>query len=398
MLLKYGCDVNLKDADSRTTLYILALENKLKIVRWLLEHSSINANIPDSEGRTALHVAAWQGHVDMVKVLITQGECTRRASSAILGKWVIMYPFPGHADVNAMDLDCRSPLHSCAWQGNHEVMEILLFCGAMADHACKQGATALGISAQEGHEHCVRHLLQYGANPYKSDHCGRTPIKLAAKSNRNNVLRVLEAFTQSDINFDPTAKPSPLAHIQKSPDKPIVAISQHNPNLLASGGGGTANNNSSNNASGLLNATNSTQSSNNFYENTMHSDHSSLHKRKSVISSQSTGSSNNEASGAPVAVVVDIRSVLTHIHVRVQAPLTFTQQLQRQTRHGNSRHSQLILQSSAPVSSHHGGSGTNGSKYGKGAAKHAQMLPNVDEYHANLGEQSQPQAALTIAY
>lgn len=273
VLLKYGCDVNLKDADARTTLYILALENKIKTVRWLLEHSAaaVNANIPDAEGRTALHVAAWQGHVDMVRVLITHGQ----------------------ADVNAMDLDCRSPLHSCAWQGNHEVMEILLFCGALADHACKQGATALGISAQEGHEHCVRHLLQYGANPYKSDHCGRTPIKLAAKSNRNNVLRVLEEFSAGgaaavDINFDQSAgRPAALAHIQKSPDKPIVAVSQHNPNLLAVNGAGGAGGN-------LLNATNSTQSSNNFYENTMHSDQSSLHKRKSVISSQSTGSSNNE--------------------------------------------------------------------------------------------------------
>lgn len=74
VLLKYGCDVNLKDADSRTTLYILALENKLKIVKYLLEHSNINVNIPDSEGRTALHVAAWQGHLEMVKLLITQGK------------------------------------------------------------------------------------------------------------------------------------------------------------------------------------------------------------------------------------------------------------------------------------------------------------------------------------
>lgn len=85
----------------------------------------------------------------------------------------------------------------CVCVGNHEVMEILLYFGAVADHACKQGATALGISSQEGHEQCVTHLLQYGANPYKSDHCGRTPIKLAAKSNRNNVLRVLENFTKS---------------------------------------------------------------------------------------------------------------------------------------------------------------------------------------------------------
>lgn len=65
--------MNLKDADSRTTLYILALENKVKMVKYLLERSNINVNIPDSEGRTALHVASWQGHLEMVKLLISQG-------------------------------------------------------------------------------------------------------------------------------------------------------------------------------------------------------------------------------------------------------------------------------------------------------------------------------------
>ena len=48
-----------------------------------------------------------------------------------------------------------------------------------------------------------------------------------------------------------------------------------------------------NNQANLLNASSSTHSSNNFYQNTMQSDASSLHKRKSVISSQSTGSSND---------------------------------------------------------------------------------------------------------
>lgn len=100
-----------------------------------------------------------------------------------------------------MDLECRTPLHSCAWQGNHDVMGILLYFGAAGDHACKQGATALGISAQEGHEKCVSILLKYGANPYKSDHCGRTPIKLAAKSNRNNILKIFESFTKSELLF-----------------------------------------------------------------------------------------------------------------------------------------------------------------------------------------------------
>jgi ankyrin repeat protein len=76
-------------------------------------------------------------------------------------------------------------------------MQILLYYGAIPDHACKQGATALGISSQEGHEECVSILLQYEANPQKADFCGRTPFKLAAKSNRTGVLKLLENFVKS---------------------------------------------------------------------------------------------------------------------------------------------------------------------------------------------------------
>lgn len=74
-LIKYGADVNLKDADGRPTLYILALENNLAIAKHLLENSNIDVNLPDNEGRTPLHVSAWQGHLEMVKLLISQGKC-----------------------------------------------------------------------------------------------------------------------------------------------------------------------------------------------------------------------------------------------------------------------------------------------------------------------------------
>ncbi|XP_062563342.1 ankyrin repeat domain-containing protein 50 [Armigeres subalbatus] len=343
-LLKFGCDVNSKDADSRTTLYILALENKLKVVKFLLEYSNVDVNISDSEGRSALHVASWQGHAEMVKLLITLG----------------------NADVNAMDLESRTPLHSCAWQGNHEVMQLLLYYGAIPDHACKQGATALGISAQEGHEKCVTYLLKYGANPYKSDHCGRTPIKLAAKSNRNNVLRILENFTKNDLDGGKMAAHQNLNF--KSPDELPPSSSIHNPspsgpfpnpNLLMPNNSNSSNTNSNNNNNApSLNATSSTQNSN-FYENTMQSDNSSLQKRKSVISSQSTGSSNE------------------------QVPMSFTQQLQKHSRHHNSKSHHIVQQQHQP---HHqvssgGSSGTN-SKYG--GKKHSQILPNVEEYQTNI--------------
>lgn len=175
-LMNFGCDVNMKDADGRPTLYMLALDNNVAVTKYLFSCTTkVDVNQSDNEGRTPLHVASWQGHLDMVKLLIEHG-----------------------ADVNAMDLDYRTPLHSCAWQGNDKVMEVLLFYGASPDHACKQGATALGISAQEGHENCVSILLRFGANPNKSDHCGRTPIKLAMKSNNVGILRLLETAVKSE--------------------------------------------------------------------------------------------------------------------------------------------------------------------------------------------------------
>lgn len=51
---------------------------------------------------------------------------------------------PGGATIDALDNDCRTALHSACWQGHAEVVELLLKWGAQPDHACNQGATALG--------------------------------------------------------------------------------------------------------------------------------------------------------------------------------------------------------------------------------------------------------------
>lgn len=113
--------------------------------------------------------------------------------------WVHSVQFIHHISSLYWFFDFCTLIFNLAWQGNDRVMEMLLFYGASCDHACKQGATALGISAQEGHEKCVQILLQYGANPNKSDLCGRTPVKLAMKSNNYSILRLLESALKSEF-------------------------------------------------------------------------------------------------------------------------------------------------------------------------------------------------------
>jgi ankyrin repeat domain-containing protein 50 len=51
----------------------------------------------------------------------------------------------GHAQVDAIDLENRTALHSASWQGHHDIVRLLLESGAVPDHTCNQGATALGI-------------------------------------------------------------------------------------------------------------------------------------------------------------------------------------------------------------------------------------------------------------
>lgn len=48
-LLSHGADVNMRDADGRSTLYVLALENRLAMARFVLEEGGADIESRDSE-------------------------------------------------------------------------------------------------------------------------------------------------------------------------------------------------------------------------------------------------------------------------------------------------------------------------------------------------------------
>lgn len=50
----------------------------------------------------------------------------------------------GKANLNATDNENRTPLHLAAWQGHSVIVRLLIEHGASVNHACNQGATALG--------------------------------------------------------------------------------------------------------------------------------------------------------------------------------------------------------------------------------------------------------------
>ncbi|CAH2056153.1 unnamed protein product, partial [Iphiclides podalirius] len=180
-----GADVDALDADRRSTLYVLALDNRLAMARQLLACGA-SVHCSDSEGRTPLHVSAWQGHTEMVNLLITVGG----------------------ARVDGRDRCARTALHAAAWRGRGAALRALLRHGASPAAVCTQGATPLGIAAQEGHEECVLWLLQHGADPMQADHCGRTPAKVAWRAGHANICRLLERWAAPSA----PAAPAPPVH------------------------------------------------------------------------------------------------------------------------------------------------------------------------------------------
>ncbi|KAI7808558.1 ankyrin repeat domain-containing protein 50 [Triplophysa rosa] len=195
LLMRRGADTDVRDAEGRPLLYLLVLEGHLDMAALLIEKGGVPLESKDAEGRTALHVAAWHGDLDGIAMLLKYG-----------------------ADLDAQDLDGRPPLHSVAWRGHVDAGRLLLRAkGLNVDLACKQqGATALGIAAQEGHTEIVAMLLEKGAKPDHVDRYGRSPVKVAGKHGHFLIVRLLESYGAKPfsgiIPFSPSGAPNTFYH------------------------------------------------------------------------------------------------------------------------------------------------------------------------------------------
>ena len=68
--LNKGENVNVRNSMNKTVLMYAAQENKISILKLLLEQPSIEVNLGDDGGFTALHKATISGSTDSVKLLL----------------------------------------------------------------------------------------------------------------------------------------------------------------------------------------------------------------------------------------------------------------------------------------------------------------------------------------
>lgn len=97
------------------------------------------------------------------------------------------------ADVNAVAVDGRTPLHWATEREDAPMVDLLLRSGANPNAANRYGVTPLYIAALNSNAAIVERLLSAGASPNTSMPDGETVLMTAARTGKAEVLKLLVA-------------------------------------------------------------------------------------------------------------------------------------------------------------------------------------------------------------
>lgn len=140
----------------RTSLHIAAgLGDTQKIKRYIDKGDDVNAR--DMEGITPLFMALLENQLDAAKILLEQD-----------------------ADVNIPDKDGTVPLSAAAGIGSKFLVKAMLSKGSNVNYQEKDGWSPLHYACHLGHSAIVKILIDYGADPTLKDIKGLTPMDYAA--------------------------------------------------------------------------------------------------------------------------------------------------------------------------------------------------------------------------
>jgi ankyrin repeat protein len=143
-------------------------DEKLAMIIQLLLEKGANVKAVTVNGRTPLHVAAAQGHKGAVELLLDHG-----------------------ADLEARDHFRWTALHVAARESKFYTIQLLLEKGADVNAVDGRGWTLLQISAYTGESDIVELLLDHGADLEVADEGGRTALHRAAQRGHKDVVELL---------------------------------------------------------------------------------------------------------------------------------------------------------------------------------------------------------------
>ncbi len=233
-ILSFTNDVNVRNSDGNTALYLAVLKNRRKlgelllakggdifaannksqsplslalnagepIMDWLITSQTINAT--DGSGNTALHYAAEWGIENAISILNQKGanieaknangETPLFSAAKADNPDVIDLLANEGADISVRDNLGSTPLHTAVRWGNPNTAEKLISLGIDVNSQNVSGKSPLAEAGLAGKYEIAQLLLDYDANPNTSDTDGRTILMDSIRGKNESLIRLLLSY------------------------------------------------------------------------------------------------------------------------------------------------------------------------------------------------------------
>ncbi|KAK9761041.1 phosphate system positive regulatory protein pho81 [Basidiobolus ranarum] len=180
-LLDSGAEISPLDHDGFNPLIYAVINGHTKCVELFLERGAEIEPRPTNNGHIPLLLACQYGHKDIATLLLSKG-------AKIIPNSEGLYP-----------------LHLTSREGHVMLSKLLVENGAQLDTTDTfHGWTPIFYATSEGHEECVRILLDAGCKVNVRDDSGATPIFYGAiEGHAKCVKMLLEAGVRTDIAVEP---------------------------------------------------------------------------------------------------------------------------------------------------------------------------------------------------
>ena len=188
--LNSGANVNIKDDNGQTPLYLAANGGYTSVVALLLDRGG-DAGATTSAGATPLMVAALRNYTDIVKLLIARKAsvdfAAHNGSTALMWAAVGGHPeiikllLDSGAQVNKKTVEGFTALHTAISSDRKEAVKLLLEKGADPNSvAGKDQKTPLIFGVEKGSDDIVGLLISGGANADLKDNYGKSALDYAS--------------------------------------------------------------------------------------------------------------------------------------------------------------------------------------------------------------------------
>lgn len=218
MLIRHGADVNAKDSDGVSALYLAAVNDQAYSVNLLVAAGArVGAISLGRQGRTALHAACVEGSNEAAHALLMHGAQPHRRDSGYRTPLHLAAENDQIATVKLL-LSWNSNPASCSNEIEYTYSALDVAAGRgcvsalrlMCDHLLKSArrrlaqneyslSTALSIAAARDQANSIDVLVEAGARVEAERHLSGTSIHFAAENNAPNAIA---ALARNGANLD----------------------------------------------------------------------------------------------------------------------------------------------------------------------------------------------------